>query len=279
MSGDGPAAGPAGPGVSSRSAGEEPRAEFVYGLRPVQELLERRLRDVERIFVAREKKAGMGRILRVAREGGIPVTHLPRQLLSRKVGARSTHQGIAAQVAAFPYADPDRLCRAAVEKQDGLLLLLDRVVDPGNLGAILRSAAAAGADGVLLGVEGTAGLSPAVAKASAGAVERIPVAREPRPARRIEALREQGFSALALDPRGDRPWDRADLSGRTLLVVGGEARGPTPGVIRACTGRIAIPLAGGVESLNVAVAASVLLFELVRQRRDGLDGLETAETR
>jgi len=265
--------------VRAGSTGEEPAAEFVYGVRPVQELVERRLRDVERIFVAREKRSGLGRILRVAREGGIPVTHLPRQLLARKVGTRTAHQGIAAQVASFPYADPERLCRAAGDKADGLLLLLDRVVDPGNLGAILRSAAAAGADGVLLGVEGTAGLSPAVAKASAGAVERIPVAREPKPARRIEQLRGRGFSALALDPRGDLPWDRADLTGRTLLVVGGEERGPAPGVIRACGARVAIPLAAGVESLNVAQAASVLLFELVRQRRDDPGGLETAETR
>lgn len=263
----------------SRPADEERRPEFVYGVRPVQELVENRLRDVERIFVAREKRSGFGRILRVAREAGLPVTHLPRLLLSRKVGAGAAHQGIAAQVAAFPYADPERLCRAARDKPDGLLLLLDRVVDPGNLGAILRSAAAAGADGVLLGSEGTVGLSPAVAKASAGAVERIPVARESRPARRIERLREQGFSALALDPRGDLPWDRSDLSGRTVLVVGGEARGLAPGVIRACDGRVAIPLAGGVESLNVAAATSVLLFELVRQRRSGADGLETAETR
>lgn len=262
-----------------RTPDVEESPELVYGVRPVQELLERRLRDVERVFVSREKWAGLGRILRMAREAGIPVTHLPRQLLARKVGAGTAHQGIVAQVAALSYADPEEVCRAAREKPDGLLLLLDRVVDPGNLGAILRSAAAAGADGVLLGVEGTAGLSPAVAKASAGAVERIPVAREPRPARRIEQLRGQGFSALALDPRGEIPWDRSDLVGRTVLAVGGEARGLSPGVIQACGGRVAIPLAGGVESLNVAVAASVLLFELVRQRKDGTDGLETAETR
>jgi 23S rRNA (guanosine2251-2'-O)-methyltransferase len=251
----------------------------VYGLRPVQELVERRLRDVERIFVAREKRAGLGRILRVAREAGVPVTHLPRMLLSRKVGPGAAHQGIAAQVAALPYADPEQVCRDAREKPDGLLLLLDRVVDPGNLGAIVRSAAAAGADGILLGVGGTVGLSPAVAKASAGALERIPVAREGRPARRIERLRAEGFAALVLDPRAELSWHRAPLGGRILLVVGGEARGPSPAVIRACDERVAIPLARGVESLNVAVAASVLLFELVRQRKGGADGLETAETR
>lgn len=253
--------------------------KIVYGVRPVQELLEQRLHDVERIFVAREKWSGMGQILRMAREAGVPVTHLPRALLARKAGPGATHQGIAAQVAALPYADLEDVCRRARSRPDGLLLLLDRVVDPRNLGAILRSAAAAGADGVLLGAEGTAGLSAAVSKASAGVVERVPVAREPRPARRIERLRGAGFSALALDPRGDLPWDRADLVGPLILAVGGEARGLSPAVVRACDARVTIPLAGGVESLNVAAAASVLLFELVRQRRSRAGGLETAETR
>lgn len=264
----------------SRSAGSaDERTEFVYGVRPVQELLEHRVRDVERLFVAREKWSGMGRILRTAREAGIPVTHLPRALLARKVGAGKVHQGILAQVGSFSYADPDDICSRARSRAGGLLLLLDRVVDPGNLGAILRSAAAAGADGVLLGVEGSAGLSAAVAKASAGAIERIPVAREPRPGRRIERLRADGFAALALDPRGTLPWDRADLRGRVVLAIGGEARGLSPGILRVCDARVAIPLAGGVESLNAAVAAGVLLFELVRQRRGGANGLETAETR
>jgi 23S rRNA (guanosine2251-2'-O)-methyltransferase len=262
-----------------RTGRSEPRAEVVYGVRPVEELMTGRPGEVERIFVARGRGGGLGRILRQAREAGIPVTHLPRDLLAKKAGAAARHQGVAAQVAPVAYAVTETLCREAAARPDGLLVLLDRVVDPGNLGAVLRTAAAAGADGVLLASEGTVGLTPAVAKASAGAVERIPVAREAKPARRLERLREVGFTALALDPRGDRPWDRLNVSGRAVLVLGGEARGPRPAVVRACDQRVAIPLAGGVESLNVAVAAGVLLFELVRRRRGAPGGLETSETR
>jgi 23S rRNA (guanosine2251-2'-O)-methyltransferase len=245
----------------------DPQAEILYGVRPVQELLDRRAGSVERIFVARERGGGLGRILRAAREAGIPVTHLSKEVLAKKTRSGAAHQGIAAQVAPIPYGDVDSICRDAASKPDGLLVLVDRVVDAGNLGAVLRTAAAAGAEGAILGAEGTAGLSPAVAKASAGAVERIPVARESKPARRLRRLREAGFMALALDPRGDCSWDRACLEGRVVVVIGGEARGPRPTVLRECDIRVAIPLARGVESLNVAVASGVLLFELVRQRR------------
>jgi 23S rRNA (guanosine2251-2'-O)-methyltransferase len=260
-------------------AERDARAEIVFGVRPVQELLGRRAGVVERIFVARGRGGGLGRILREAREAGIPVTHLSKELLAKKAGPGATHQGVAAQVAPIAYTDADSLCAEAASRPDGLLVLVDRVVDPGNLGAVLRTAAAAGATGVLLGSEGTAGLSPAVAKASAGAVERIRVARESKPARRLEQLREAGFTTLALEPRGGHSWDRVPLVGRVVLVVGGEARGPRPAVSRACDIHVAIPLAGGIDSLNVAVAAGVLLFELVRQRRAAKGGLETSEPR
>jgi 23S rRNA (guanosine2251-2'-O)-methyltransferase len=248
------------------------RPELVYGVRPVQELLERRASEVERILVARERARGLGRILRVAREAGIPVTHLGRDLLRRKLGPRATHQGIAAQVAARAYTPVEEICRAATARQTGVLLLVDRVADPGNLGAILRSAAAAGADGLILSTEETVGLTPAVSKASAGAVERVSVGREPRPARLLERLRERGFTSLVLDPRGERAWDAVELTGPLVLVLGGEARGARPGVVRACDHRISIPLAGKMDSLNVAVAAGVLLFERVRQRRASMGG-------
>jgi 23S rRNA (guanosine2251-2'-O)-methyltransferase len=258
---------------------DEGRSELVYGVRPVQELLERRAGEVERLFVAREGARGLGRILRTAREAGIPVTHLTRKLLSRKLGRGATHQGIAAQVAERPYQEVEDLCWAAEKREAGLLLVVDRVVDPGNLGAILRTAAAVGAAGVILASEGTAGLTGAVAKASAGAVERVAVAREPRLPTLLRRLCERGFTTLALDPRGEQAWDRVDLRGPLALVLGGEAKGARPGVVRACNQVVAIPLEGKMDSLNVAVAAGVLLFERVRQRRASMGGLETSETR
>ena len=239
---------------------------MIYGVHPVTELLECRGPEVERVFVVRGRHAGLGRLLRLARQGGVPISHLAREVLAGKVGKRALHQGVAAQVAPVPYADAGELCAEAEADPSAVLVLVDRVVDPRNLGAILRTAAASGVKGVLLASEATVGVTAVVCKASAGATERIPVAREAKPARRIEALRRSGFLAVGLDPDGDTVWHEEKLTGQVLFVAGGEAGGPRPAVMRACDRRLAIPLAGGVESLNVAVALGVLLFEAVRQR-------------
>jgi 23S rRNA (guanosine2251-2'-O)-methyltransferase len=223
---------------------------------------------VDRILVAREGGgARIGQLLRLARNAGVAVTHLPREVLTRKVGRATGHQGVAALVSAVPYADVQELCETAAARSDGLLVLLDQVADPGNLGAVVRTAAGAGADGVILTREGTVGLSPAVAKSSAGALERIAVARERRPGRRLQALRQRGFSVIGLDPRAARPWDSLNLRGRVVLVAGGEERGIRQSLREACDSCVAVPLAAGVESLNVAVALGIVLFEVVRQRR------------
>ncbi len=254
-------------GRGNRGGREEDR-ETLYGVHPVAEALTARSRSIERVFVAAGASGGrIGRLLREARAAGVPVSHLPREVLARKIGARAVHQGIAAVVSAVPFEDTDELCRRAASREDGLLVLLDRVVDPGNLGAALRAAAGAGAQGVLLASDHTVGLTPAVARASAGALERIPVARDPRPGPRLRSLREAGFRVVGLDPRAVRPWYRADLRGRVVLVAGGEERGVRPGVAAECNASVALPLAPGVESLNVATALGILLFEAVRQRR------------
>ena len=252
--------------------------QIIYGVHPVRELMTRRLQAVERIFVVRGRAGGTGEILRAARRAGIPVTNLSKELLAKKIGARAAHQGIAAQVAPVAYADVDELCCRSARRPDGLLVLVDQVVDAGNLGAILRTCCAAGVDGVILSSEGTAGLAPGVAKASAGAVERLPVAREARPAQLLEKLSKIGFQILALDARGESSWDELDLTGPLVIVAGGEEKGLRPAVRRACGRRVAIPLAKKMDSLNVAVATGVLLFEAVRQRRGAEDGLETSET-
>jgi 23S rRNA (guanosine2251-2'-O)-methyltransferase len=154
-------------------------------------------------------------------------------------------------------------------------LFLDRVTDPRNLGAILRTAAAAGADGALLGA-GSVGLTAAAIKTSAGTASRLPVAREPRPAARLAWLAEAGFCCVALDPKGTTPWDGVDLSGRLALVVGGEGPGLRPGLATRAAHRVAIPLAAGVESLNVSVSVGIVLFEAVRQRRAAQEPMPTS---
>jgi 23S rRNA (guanosine2251-2'-O)-methyltransferase len=248
-------------------ASEDESPHLVFGVQPVHELISSRPEDVERVFVARQPRGAAGHALRMARRHGIPVTNLTPERLSAKIGGRARHQGIAAQVAHVPYAELEAVCDSVAGKDDGLLVLVDRVTDSGNLGAILRSCAAAGVDGVLLSRDATAGLTAHVAKASAGAVERVAVARAAHPGRTLERLRKGGFRVLALDARGDTAWDEVDLRGPTVIVAGGEERGPRPGVLEQCDIKVAIPLQRGIESLNVAVATGVLLFEARRQRR------------
>lgn len=244
--------------------------EVVFGLHPVLEILGSGRRRLDHVMVAREARGRrLGRLVAEARRAGVPVRRVPRQALERKVGRGAVHQGVVAVVSPVPYEDPEELCRTAARDPDAILLLLDGVEDPRNLGAILRTAAAAGARGVLLGGDRTVGMTAAAVKTAAGAAERVPVAREPKPGRRLESLGRAGFRLVALDPRGGTPWDRADFRGRLALVVGGEGRGLRVGLEAACHDRVAIPLAPGVDSLNVSVAVAVVLFEAVRQRRGG----------
>ncbi len=250
----------------NRPREEEPR-ELIYGVNPILEALEQRVRSLDRVLVARDaRREGIGRVLRLARAAGVPVSHVDRAVLARKAGRGRSHQGVVAIVSAAAYADADELCRRAAGHPGAILVALDRVTDTGNLGAIVRTVAAVGAQGILLAAEGTAGLGPGVAKASAGALEHVPVAREPRLPGRLRGLAENGFSVVALVPRARRVWYDLDLTGKLVVVAGGEERGARPGVLAACTTEASIPLPGGVESLNVSVAVGVALFEAVRQR-------------
>ena len=238
----------------------------LYGVHPVMELLERQPDDIARIWVAREDDRKLGRLLRAARHAGVPVSRLPRTALGRRLPRGVNHQGVAALTSALRYRSVTQVC-AAADAGSQLLVLVDGVQDAGNLGAILRTAAGAGVDGVVLSAEGTAGLTAAAVRASAGTATGLAVAREVKPARFIREMAEKGYRSIALDPRAADPWDEAELDGPLILVVGGEAQGLRPSVLRACNRRVAIPLAPGVESLNVAVATGVLLFEVLRRRR------------
>ena len=264
-----PAGQPGAPRIEKRSPerASESLDQAVFGVHPVLELLEARPRSIERIVCARERQRGMGRLLREARERGVPVTFLPRDVMARRLGKAAVHQGVAATVGAVAYADPAEVCRAAAARTDARLVVVDGIEDPRNLGAAIRTCAGAGVSGVILGTEGTVGLTPAAVKTSAGTVERIPVARHPKVPGLLKELKELGFTSIGLTPHATTSWDATDLSGRIVLVAGGESRGLRPGVARACDRLVAIPLEGGVESLNVAVALGVLLFEALRQRR------------
>jgi 23S rRNA (guanosine2251-2'-O)-methyltransferase len=186
---------------------------------------------------------------------------LPAHELTRLAGSPD-HQGIVAEVDPYPYADP----RALLDRPDGLIVALDQVQDPRNLGAVCRSAEAAGAVGVVIPSRRSASVTAVACKASAGAVEHLPVARVPNLADWLAVAKEGGAWVYGAASGAPTPYASADLTGKVVLVVGSEGGGLRRRVAESCDLLISIPLRGRVESLNVSAAAAVLLFEASRQR-------------
>jgi len=232
-------------------------AELVYGRRAVREAL-RGPREVLEVH-ASERALAAEAWLREA--SGIRLQVRPERALTELAGSPD-HQGVVARCEPFRYADADEL--AARERP--LLAVLDRVTDPRNLGAVCRSAEGAGADGVIVPEHATARVTPAVCRASAGAVEHLPVAVVPNVARWLQEVKRPDLWVWATDPAAPTPMWSADLRTGAALVFGSEGKGLRPLVRRACDEAVSIPLAGKVESLNVSVAAALLLFEARRQR-------------
>ena len=233
--------------------------EVVYGRRAVREALRGRrqvlaLHASERAIAAESwLRDEPGLRLRVEAERALPA-----------LAGTTDHQGVVARVEPYPYADAGELARAG----EPLLVCLDQVTDPQNLGAVARSAEGAGATGIVLPAHRSARVTAAVCRASAGAVEHLPIAVVPNLARYLAAVKGPGLWVYAADSGAAVPmWD-ADLSGGLALVFGAEGQGLRPLVRRTCDAAISIPLAGLVESLNVSVAAAVLLYEARRQRGD-----------
>lgn len=178
-----------------------------------------------------------------------------------EVAGEGTHQGVVARVEPYPYSGLDELLAAP----ESLILVLDGVEDPRNLGAILRAADGAGATGVVIPKDRAAGVTPVTVKASAGASEHVRVARETNLRRALDRMKKSGVWAYAAEPGGSEPKD-VDLSGPAALVLGSEGSGIRRLVREGCDGAISIPMRGSVSSLNVSVAAAVLLYEALRQR-------------
>ncbi len=172
------------------------------------------------------------------------------------------HQGVVAEVDPYPYADPTGFFSEA----EALVLVLDEVQDPRNLGAVCRTAEVAGASGVVIPERRAAAVTPAACKASAGAVEHLPVVRTRNIADWLGLAKDAGFWVWGTAPEGGRPSWETDLTGRTALVLGGEGGGMRPRVASVCDGSITLPQSGRVGSLNVSSAAAALAFEAVRQR-------------
>ncbi len=214
--------------------------QVIYGRRPVGE--------------AERGKRGVRRVWRAPETSG--------EELERLCGSPD-HQGVAAEVDPYPYVDSGAL----LQREDALLLVLDQVQDPRNLGAICRSAEFAGAAGVVIPERRAAEITPVACKASAGAVEHLDIARVRNVTDWLAEAKQVGFWIWGADAAADQlPWN-ADLSGPTVLVLGGEGKGIRPRVAAACDGLIALPRLGQIDSLNVSAAATALLFEAIRQRR------------
>ncbi len=245
-------------------------SDHLFGINAVLEAVQAGRRTVTRVLVAASRDDGrVRRVLEAAREAGVPVLRQPDRALDRLTGGEA-HQGVVALVAGASYADPEDLLRSPGPSP--LFVVLDGVEDPRNLGAVARVAAAAGARGLFLPERGSAGLTALAVKASAGAAERLPVARVRNIVSLLESLKEKNVWVVGLDQAGEVPWTAFDLTSPIALVLGGEGRGLRRLARETCDVVLSIPMAGGVESLNLSVAAGVVLFEAVRQRRAAAKG-------
>ena len=252
-------------------------ARLVYGTGPVRELLRSRP-DAVRALHLEARRAGKERgedpvaeLARLARAAGVRVDTQPRESLDRMVGADARHQGVVAEVGPVSYVDIDDLVAVATAAgEPALLVALDGVEDPRNLGAVLRSAYLLGASGVIIPADRAASVTAAVTKASAGASELIAIAQVGNLARALDELKALGLwhVAVHVSPQA-QPIARVDLTSATCLVLGAEDRGLRSLVAKQCDFHALIPMAAsGVGSFNVSVAAAIALYEARRQRNN-----------
>src|ERR1700681_933551 len=241
---------------------------YIYGINAVAEALKARGRTFAWVGVAKERHdLRLKHVVDECRRQGVAVRFVPRDELDHMAG-NNAHQGVVAVTSAKQYNDLEDVV-AARRGQYSLMVVLDGVEDPHNLGAILRTADAAGADGVVIPERRAAGVTGTVAKASAGASEHLPIAKVTNIARTLEELKAQNLWMVGLDERGQQTYDEVDYKMHCAIVLGAEGKGLHDLVRKNCDFMVSIPMLGQVPSLNVSVAAGVVLYEVVRQRRLG----------
>jgi 23S rRNA (guanosine2251-2'-O)-methyltransferase len=241
--------------------------EVLYGLHPVEEALKAGRRRFDHVQVARERDdLRLEKLVALCRESGVRVRQESREQLT-KLAQNPAHQGVVALVHPQESLSIEDLFEPIRPGAARLLLALDGVEDPQNLGALLRVADGAGVDGVVLTERRSAPLSPVAVKASAGAAEHLRIARVVNLVRALEELKRKNLWVIGLDERGDCDYDQFDLTGDCVLVLGREGEGLHDLVRRSCDHLLRIPMSGGVSSLNVSAAGAVVLFEAFRQRR------------
>ena len=245
------------------------KTESLYGLNPVLEAL-RGDRKIKQIVVAEgARHERLRELIDLARAKNIPVTRGPRAALDRASG-NANHQGVLARVSAARYADTEELLNFIASRvgseTEPLVVVLDGVEDPRNLGAILRTGECAGVQGVFISARRAVGLTETAAKTAAGAVEYVPVARVPNLTRLIEQLKERNVWVVGTTPEASIVYTEWDWTRASAVVLGGEGRGLHRLVRERCDALVRIPTLGRIDSLNVSVTAGVVLYEAVRQR-------------
>jgi 23S rRNA (guanosine2251-2'-O)-methyltransferase len=241
--------------------------EIIYGINPVLEALRAEGQGLNKVILSAGKEGGSIRLLRqLAREKGIPVQVSPREALDRLTG-NGLHQGVLAFTAASPYSGWDDLLeRVRSAPGKAVVLVLDSIEDPQNLGSLIRTAEACGIQGIILPKDRAAGITPAVVKASAGAVAHLPVARVTNLANTLEDLKKEGFWIVGADSRAEKSLYQMKFDMPVGLVIGSEGKGVRPLLLKKCDFTLSIPLKGKVSSLNAAIAGAVILFEILRQQ-------------
>jgi 23S rRNA (guanosine2251-2'-O)-methyltransferase len=251
----------------TKSVIRNPQSAIVFGVLPVLEALRANSRRIEKIYVAegaRERR--LSEIFEVARLKGILVNKISRENLANFVEPGANHQGVVAFTAAADYVSADEIFDSIGE--NALLLILDGVEDPRNLGAILRVAEGAGTGGVFIPERRAVGLTETVAKSSAGATEYVKVAKVANVNRLIEELKKRKIWVVGTSAEAETVYTDWDWRAPSALVLGGEGQGLHRLVAENCDVLVKIPMYGKIESLNVSVAAGVILFEAVRQRAE-----------
>ena len=245
--------------------------EFVYGKNPVLSLLESKKRQVGRIYIAKEMKADdkLNRIIQTAKENGITILWVPRSKIDSM--ADGVHQGVLAAVSPVETLSLNEFLAGLKKKKDpALVLILDGIEDPYNFGSIIRSAAAAGVNGIIFPKRRSSGITATVEKASAGTVELVQLVQTSNLNSAMEKLKENNFWVAGADIAAEKYYFEHDYNMNTAFVLGNEGAGMSPLVKKNCDFLVKIPMNENVNSLNVSNSAAVLLYEVVRQRLKGL---------
>ncbi len=243
----------------------EEEKDLIIGRNAVSEALKSG-REVDTLFVAKGDRSGsIGMLMGLARDKGAVVKEVDRRKLDAMCGG-ANHQGVAARAAAHSYSSIEDIIKNAEEKgEDAFVIICDEIEDPHNLGAIIRTADACGAHGVIIPKRRGVSLTYAVGKVSAGALEYVPVARVSNLPSAIDELKEKGFWVYAADMDG-KPWNEQDYSGKVALVIGSEGKGISRLVKEKCDFTVSLPMRGKINSLNASVAAGILMYEVIRNR-------------